>query len=169
MICQFRDLRARMDIMSATSTATRWRVRGAISVGGIAAIAGISLLAAPGTALASAVTASGITSAGAVRPADTYQQTDHVIVDTRVVTLWYNEDTGAFHAEIADGGAGDVVHLDYTANPNDRVKGKYSIASATITSPHTFVNTSDQEELFARACGFVGGGDACTSWYRSPG
>jgi hypothetical protein len=150
--------------MSVMSTLIKRRIREAAAAAGMAAVAGLSPLASPGSALASPVAAGMAASTGALHPDDDYQRIANATLDTRIITLWINNTAEQWHAEISAGGAGDKIHLDYTNVKADEVKGKYSIASATITSPNTFVNTSDHTATYVRACGFVGTGDVCTPW-----
>jgi hypothetical protein len=149
--------------MSATPTPIRRRIRRSVAAGGTAAVAAVSLLASPGAALASTVTAGGVASAGAVHPDDTYIRVDNATLHGRIITLWFNDTTGQWHAELAVGGAGDKVYLDYTSYAKDVKKG-YSVASATITGNGTLVNTSDHAAIFARACAVALGDPQCTGW-----
>jgi hypothetical protein len=82
----------------------------------------------------------------------------------RTVTLWLDETTGQWLAELTNGVSGDKVYLDYTDNAAAEPKG-YSTVSATIGSGSSLVDTSAHEALFARACSVVVGNHIdCTDW-----
>jgi hypothetical protein len=136
--------------MSMTSAWIKRRLLGAAAAGGVAAVAAVSMLAAPSAALAAP--AGPHARPDAVQPTTIYDSWT-ASLDGRTITLWLNTDTLAYHAEISGGSGGDRIHLDY-ASSDTQIKDKtYQVDTADVPFNDTFANTGDHRSYGARACG----------------
>lgn len=97
-----------------------------------------------------------------VTQADDTTLVDHVTVQGRTVKLWRHEDDIYFHAQIVNGGQGDVVKLEWSNNGFKT----YEFWGATIQPGQSSANTKDEpvqgSGWWFRACGFVGSHTNCT-------
>jgi hypothetical protein len=149
--------------MSAISVLTRRLLLSALTAAGIAAITAAPMLATPGAALA-ATARPQAASVAATAKYESYPITFH----NRIITLWFNESTFDWHAEISDAAPGDRIQLQYNhyfADPGSSTVG--------VSNDENYANTPDfyfPDQENYRACGYVVNVPApkCTGWVYDP-